>query len=240
MTLDGKSALVTGAGRGIGKAIAVALAREGAAVVASARTESEIVAVAAEIRSAGGRAAGVRADMRDPAQIDRLAKAAAAEFGPVDIVINNAGLGHFARVESLTREQFDEMWEVNVRGVFLLTKALLPAMLERGSGDVVNIASLAGRNSFTGGAGYSATKWALIGFARSLLLEVRERNVRVITLCPGSVDTGFAGPGRHDHRPGVIPTADDIAAVTLDALRMPRHVMVSEIDIRPTNPKANP
>jgi 3-oxoacyl-[acyl-carrier protein] reductase len=239
MTLDGKAALVTGAGRGIGKAIALALAREGASVVASARTIIEIDSVAAEIRSSGGRAAAVRADLRDPAQIARLAEAAAAEFGPVDILINNAGLGHFARVESLTLEQFDEMWEVNVRAAFLLTRALLPAMIRRGSGDVVNIASLAGRNSFTGGAGYSSTKWALIGFARSLMLEVRERNIRVITLCPGSVDTGFAGPGGGAPRPGVNPTAEDIAAVTIDALRMPRHVMVSEIDIRPTNPKAN-
>ncbi len=104
------------------------------------------------------------------------------------------------------------------------------------SGDIVNIASLAGRNSFVGGAGYSATKWALIGFARSLMLEVRENNIRVITLCPGSVDTDFAGPGHVPSRPGIIPAADDIAAVVLDALRMPRNVMVSEIDIRPTNP----
>jgi len=240
MTLSGKTALVTGAGRGIGKAVAEALAREGASVVLSARTKSEIEAVAAGIRSAGGRAAAVIADMRDPAQIDRLANEAGGAFGPVDILVNNAGLGHFARVEALTREQFDEMWEVNVRGVFLLTKALLPAMLSKGSGDVVNIASLAGRNSFVGGAGYSATKWALIGFARSLMLEVRERNVRVITLCPGSVDTAFNGAAPDAARPGVIPSAGDIAAVAIDALRMPRHVMVSEIDIRPTNPKANP
>lgn len=238
MTLSGKTALVTGAGRGIGRAIAGALAGEGAAVVVSARTHSEIASVADGIRASGGRALDLIADMRDPAQIARLAEAARGEFGGVDILVNNAGLGHFARADQLTQEQYDEMWEVNVRGVILLTKALLPSMMERGAGDIVNIASLAGRNSFVGGAGYSATKWALIGFSRSLMLEVRERNIRVITLCPGSVDTDFAGPGRDAPRPGVIPSADDIAAVALDALRMPRHVMVSEIDIRPTNPKA--
>jgi 3-oxoacyl-[acyl-carrier protein] reductase len=238
MTFTGKTALVTGAGRGIGKAIALALASEGAAVAVSARTQAEIASVAAEVRASGGRALDLRADMRDPAHIALLAEKALREFGTIDILVNNAGLGHFARVEELAPERFDEMWEVNVRGVFLLTKALLPAMMAKGSCDIVNIASLAGRNSFTGGAGYSATKWALIGFARSLMLEVRERNIRVITLCPGSVDTDFAGPGRAAPRPGVIPSADDIAAVTLDALRIPRHVMVSEIDIRPTNPKA--
>jgi 3-oxoacyl-[acyl-carrier protein] reductase len=239
MTLAGKNALVTGAGRGIGRAIAIALAREGASVVVTARTRTQIAAVASEIRAIGGKAFEQQADMRDPAQIARLAESALRESGPVDILINNAGLGHFTRVEHLEQAHFDEMWEVNVRGVFLLTKALLPSMIGQASGDIVNIASLAGRNSFVGGAGYSATKWALIGFARSLMLEVRERNIRVITLCPGSVDTEFAGPGHTSPRPGLIPSADDIAAVAIDALRMPRHVLVSEIDIRPTNPKAN-
>jgi len=239
MTLAGKNALVTGAGRGIGRAIAIALAREGASVVVTARTRAQISAVASEIRAIGGKAFELQADMRDPAQIARLAESALRESGPVDILVNNAGLGHFTRVEHLEQAHFDEMWEVNVRGVFLLTKALLPSMIGKASGDIVNIASLAGRNSFVGGAGYSATKWALIGFARSLMLEVRERNIRVSTLCPGSVDTEFAGPGHTSPRPGLIPSADDIAAVAIDALRMPRHVLVSEIDIRPTNPKAN-
>jgi 3-oxoacyl-[acyl-carrier protein] reductase len=237
MTLEGKSAIVTGAGRGIGRAVALALAREGAAVAVSARTIREIEETASVIRSSGGRAIAVRADMRDPEQVSALAETALGEYGGIDVLVNNAGLGRFARVEELSRADFDEMWEVNVRGVFLLTKAVIPAMSARGSGDIVNVASLAGRNSFVGGAGYSATKWALIGFARSLMLEVRERNIRVITLCPGSVETGFSGPGHAAPRPGVIPTADDIATVALDALRMPRNVMVSEIDIRPTNPK---
>ena len=238
MTLKGQVALVTGAGRGIGRSVAMALARRGASVAVTARTQPEIDAVAAAIRAGGGRAIALRADMRDGEQVARLPEATLEEFGRIDILVNNAGLGHFAKVEELRPEAFDEMWEVNVRGVFLLTRAVLPSMSAARSGDIVNIASLAGRNSFVGGAGYSATKWALIGFARSLMLEVRDRNIRVITLCPGSVDTGFAGPGRTPPRPGVIPTGDDIAAVALDALSMPRNVMVSEIDIRPTNPKA--
>ncbi len=237
MTLAGKVAIVTGAGRGIGRSIALALAAEGASVIASARTQAQIDETAAAISASGGKAAVVKTDMRDAGQVARLADAALGEFGRIDILVNNAGLGHFARVTDLGQKEFDEMWEVNVRGVFLLTKAVLPAMTAQRSGDIVNIASLAGRNSFIGGSGYSATKWALIGFARSLMLEVREMNIRVVTLCPGSVDTDFAGPGHASLRPGVIPTAADIATVALNALRMPRHVMVSEIDIRPTNPK---
>jgi len=238
MSLAGKTALVTGAGRGIGRAVALALAGEGASVVLAARTGKEIGSVAEEISSLGPRALAVRADLRSEEEIRALVGAATEAFGGIDILVNNAGLGYFTRAGEMKTAHFDEMWQVNVRAVFLMTRETLPHMINKGGGDIVNIASLAGRNSFVGGTGYSATKWALIGFSRSLMLEVREQNIRVITLCPGSVDTDFAGPSGGTHRPGVIPSAGEIAAVALDAVKMPRHVMVSEIDIRPTNPKA--
>lgn len=237
-SLEGKVALVTGASSGLGRGFALALAAAGVKVFLVARREEELRQVVEEVARAGGEAAYHVADVRVTPSLYDLVDVLLSRFKRLDILVNNAGLGHFAKVQQLGAEQFDEMWAVNVRGVFLLTKAVLPSMSERRSGDIVNIASLAGRNSFVGGAGYSATKWALIGFARSLMLEVRGDNIRVITLCPGSVDTDFAGPGRTPPRPGVIPTADDIAAVAIDALSMPRSVMVSEIDIRPTNPKA--
>jgi 3-oxoacyl-[acyl-carrier protein] reductase len=240
MSPGGKTALVTGGGRGIGRAVALALGREGVAVCLAARSQEQIAAVAAEITASGGRAFPVRADLRDENDIRSVVAATTKEFGGIDILVNNAGLGYFSRVGEMKTSHFDEMWQVNMRGVFLLTREVLPLMIGRGGGDIVNVSSLAGRNSFIGGAGYSATKWALIGFSRSLMLEVRENNIRVITLCPGSVDTDFAGPSGHAPRPGVIPSAEDIAAVVLDAVKMPRHVMVSEIDIRPTNPKARP
>lgn len=237
MNLRGKTALVTGSGRGIGRAVALSLAREGVSIVLTARSLNEISAVAGEITAAGGRALTVRADLRHDEDIQTIVSSSVKEFGGVDILVNNAGLGYFSRVAEMETSQFDEMWQVNLRAVFLLTREVLPRMISGGGGDIVNIASLAGRNAFVGGSGYAATKWGLIGFSRSLLLEVRDKNIRVITLCPGSVDTDFAGPSGHAPRPGVIPSAEDIAAVVLDAVRMPRHVMVSEIDIRPTNPK---
>ncbi len=236
--LEGKKALVTGAGRGIGRAIALALAAEGADVCVASRTASELEEVCAKIRSAGQRALAVPCDLTKESDIRRLVHSAQDGLGSVDILINNAGIGYFAPVQTLTVEQFDAMWSLNVRGVFLVTREVLPEMAARASGDIVNVASLAGRNAFIGGAGYASTKWALIGFARCLMLEVREKNIRVVTICPGSVDTSFGDhAARAARSPGVIPTAGDIAAVVVDTLAMPRHVMISEVDVRPTNPK---
>ncbi len=236
--LLGKTAVVTGAGRGIGRSIALALAGAGADVCIAARTTRDLEAVAREIATMGRRAVVAACDMSRESDIRTLAATALREFHSVDILVNNAGIGHFAPVRELPTEQFDAMWSVNMRGVFLLTRELLPGMLERRTGDIVNIASLAGRNAFIGGAGYAATKWALIGFSRCLLLEVRDRNVRVVTICPGSVETSF---GNHAAREmmskGTIPTGDDIAQIVLQTIMMPRHVMVSEVDVRPTNPK---
>ena len=238
MKLENKTAVVTGAGKGIGKAIALALSGAGANVVIAARTQSDMEGVANLVRESGGAALPVRADVSKEEDVQSLVSQTMDRFGRIDMLINNAGIGSFANVESLSVGKFDRMWEVNVRGVFLCTRAVLPAMIRQKSGDIINISSLAGRNSFAGGAGYCSTKWALIGFARCLMLEVRAHNIRVITLCPGSVDTDF---GDHEHgaprSQGVIPTADDVARVVLDSISMPRHVMVSEIDIRPTNPK---
>jgi len=234
MRLQDKIAVVTGAGRGIGRSIALAMAREGASVVVAARSSPEIDAVARAITAKGGKALSVPADVSVEADVGKLVQRAVETFGRVDILVNNAGIGSFAPVARLATDDFDRMWSVNMRGVFLCTKAVLPFMTKQKFGDIVNISSLAGRNAFVGGAGYAATKWALIGFSRCLMLEVREFNIRVITLCPGSVETGFGG-GTAKHS-DAIPKAEDIAQVTIDTLSVPRNVMVSEVDIRPTNP----
>lgn len=236
--LHNKTALVTGGGRGIGRAIAMALAREGANIVVAARTTTELNAVADEVRAIGRRSIGITADVSVEGDVYQLVEKSVEYFGTVDILINNAGIGAFSKVAELATTDFDSVWATNMRGAFLCTKALLPHMIRRQEGDILNIASLAGRNAFVGGAAYCASKWALIGFSRCLMLEVREHNIRVITICPGSVETGFAGASERPHRSsGAIPRAEDIAQVVVSTLLMPRNVMVSEVDIRPTNPK---
>lgn len=239
MNLTGKTALVTGAGRGIGRAIALSLAGEGADVCLVSRTKTELERLAEEITRLGRTAIPLVGDVASEQDVRAIVKRVGAECSSLDILVNNAGIGYFSPVMEMKTDRFDEMFSVNVRGVFLFTREVLPLMVEQQSGDIVNIASLAGRNSFIGGAGYSATKWALIGFSRSLMLEVRDKNIRVVTICPGSVDTSFGDTkGQQVKSKGRIPSATDIATVVMSAISMPRHVMVSEIDVRPTNPKA--
>jgi len=233
---QGKTALVTGAGKGIGRAIALALAKQGMDVVVAARTQTDIDKVAAEITKLGRKALAIQCDVSKEQDVQNLISGALKVFPTIDVLVNNAGIGVFKPVDEMSSADFDSMWETNVRGTFLATKAALPTMKKQKSGDIINIASLAGRNSFKGGTGYSTTKWAMIGFARSLMLEVRDFNIRVITICPGSVDTEFHPESNKNKDTSRVPKADDIAQVVVNAITMPRYVMVSEIDIRPTNP----
>lgn len=226
--------IITGAGRGIGKAIALSFAREQSRLVLAARTKTEIEKVADEVKREGADVLVVPTDVTKEDQVDRLVKSAHSAFGRIDVLVNNAGFGIFSKVAEMKTDDFQSMFDVNIRGVFFCTRAVLPCMTRQKDGVIVNIASLAGRNALVGGAGYCATKWALIGFARSLMLEVREHNIRVITICPGSVDTSF---GRDEGRKKTILQAQDVAETVLAAVRMPARAMVSEIDIRPTNPR---
>lgn len=236
--LVNKTAIVTGGSRGIGKAIALTLAGAGANVVISGRTKSDLRVTLEAIQSAGGKALMHHGDVAEENSVRELIGKSVDAFGTIDILVNNAGVGTFTKIVDMATKDFDEMFATNVRGVFLCTRAVLPFMIRQKSGDVINISSLAGRNAFVTGAGYCATKWALIGFARSLMLEVREHNIRVITICPGSVDTAFdPRPNAKRKESSLIPKAEDVARIVLDALKMPRNVMVSEIDVRPTNPQ---
>lgn len=234
MKLQEKVAIVTGAGRGIGHSIATALAKEGASVILAGRTGSELSALQKNITADGGNALAVTADITLEADVARLVDEALKQYGRIDILVNNAGVGVFKKVIDLEPADFDLMWNVNMRGVFLATKAVLPHMLKARAGDIVNIASLAGKNHFVGGAAYAATKWALRGFAGSLMLEVREANIRVATIFPGSVDTGFSSLNK---RGGKITQPEDVAEAVLFAVTAPGRTMFSEIDVRPTNPK---
>jgi 3-oxoacyl-[acyl-carrier protein] reductase len=227
-------ALITGATAGIGRAVAFALGRAGWAVGVTARTADQVAAVVAGLRAEGITAAGAAGDAGNPDDVERVTRAIAAELGPVDTLVNNAGIAVFKPLEELTLEDWDGMMSTNVRSLFLVTRAVLPGMRERGAGTIVNVASLAGRNGVKHGTGYAASKHAVLGFSRSLMLEVRAQGIRVVAVCPGSVDTALIRPlGRAPER---ILQPDDVADAILAALRLPARAMLSELDIRPSNP----
>lgn len=237
MKLKNKIALVTGAGRGIGKAIALTMANEGASVILTARTLTELEGVRQTIEERGGKARSIVADLTKDPEIKMIFSQISAEFGRLDILINNAGNGHFAPVRLLAAKDFDAMWNLNMRALFLCTQNAIPMMEKQKSGTIVNISSLAGKNAFVNGAGYAATKWALMGFAKCLMLEEREYNIRVITVCPGSVDTSFNPLEEKRGNSDKILRPQDVADSVLTAITLPENAMMSEIDLRPTNPK---
>ncbi len=232
-----QTALVTGATEGIGRAIAFALGADGYRVGICARTAARVEETLAELAAAGVTAAGAACDVSDPGSVSAMVAKVTAALGPVHVLVNNAGIGHLKPFADLTLEEWDATMAVNVRSLFLVTREVLPGMRERGDGVIVNIASLAGRNPVVGGTAYAASKHAVLGFAKSLLMEVRKEGIRVFTVCPGSVATGF-GRGRtvpKVSRTGILEP-EDVAQVVVDALRLPARALASEIDLRPANP----
>jgi 3-oxoacyl-[acyl-carrier protein] reductase len=232
-----QTAFVTGATEGIGRATALALGRAGYRVGVCARTESRIRSVLTDLDREGIEAAGCPADVGNPIEAARAVDEATRALGEIDVLVNNAGILIAKPLEELTLEDWDSTMSTNVRSLYLVTRAVLPSMRRRRHGSIVNVASLAGRNGFAGGTAYTASKHAVLGFSRSLMLEVRKDNVRVIAICPGSVDTSMM----HDQPmlkpdPSRILQPEDVAAAILDAISLPERAMVSELDIRPTNP----
>lgn len=237
--IDKTVAIITGASRGIGRAISLKFARQGMAVALTARDQKNLEAVAKEIVSNGGfDPLIISADLRDFTNITQISQRVMEKWGRIDVLVNNAGLGYLKPFLEISAAEFQEMLEVNVRAVFFLTQQVLPIMIERKSGMIINIASLAAKNGFKLGTGYAATKWALRGFAQCLLQEVREHDIRVVTIFPGSVDTGFGAGGQSPTgTPGknkILP--EDIAEAAYFAYTIPLRSLLSEIDIRPTNP----
>jgi 3-hydroxybutyrate dehydrogenase len=180
---------VTGGGRGIGAAVARALANEGCAIVVAARSGAEIEAVTTALRSGGAEAWGIKCDVADPGSIQALADEATGRLGRVDILVNNAGVASAAPVHKQTLDEWNRLLAVNATGTFLCTQALLPGMVEHGWGRVVNIASVAGVGGAAYISAYAASKHAVVGFTRSAAVEVAERGVTVNAVCPGYVDT---------------------------------------------------
>lgn len=189
MNLEGKRAVITGGGRGIGAAVAHLLAAEGASVVVSARSRDQVDAVAHELSGRGRQAGAVVCDVTEPADVENLARESARILGGVDILVNNAGIATSAPLKAVTLEAWNRIFAVNVTGTFLCTQAFLPGMLERGWGRVVNVASVAGKMGAPYISTYAASKHAVIGFTRAMAAEVAPKGVTVNAVCPGYVAT---------------------------------------------------
>ena len=236
MELSGALAVVTGATEGIGRAIAFQLGSAGAKLAICARTGANVRATVQDLRDKGFDAVGMPCDVSDPAGADAFAAFATRQGAP-RVLVNNAGIGRFKPLGELSLEDWDATMAVNVRSLFLMTRAFLAGMTKAGGGTIVNIASLAGRNGFEGGTAYCASKHAVLGFSKALMLEVRKHNIRVVAICPGSVATPFMDKQSRDrpNRDRVL-AADDVAHVVVSSLSLSDRAMVSELDIRPTNP----
>ena len=231
-SLEGKVALVTGAGRGIGKAVALLLGRSGCRVVLTARTPDQLDAVQKEISARGGKALTVATDLIKDDEINMLVEKTQQTWGGVDILINNAGWGKRAPVVKAKVEDWDQTFRLNLRAPMVLAKLLLPHMIEKGEGAVINIGSVSGKTGEANGAAYSASKFGLIGFTQSLFEEVREYGIKVAVLLPGFVDTPLIPPNRQLDRIKMIQ-AEDVAQTVHYVLTSPPTACPVEITIRP-------
>ena len=233
MKLLGQVAVVTGAGRGIGRAVATALARAGAAVALAARSPAELETVAREIRETGGRAVVVPTDVRQEAQVEGLARRALAEWQRVDVLVNAAGVAAFAPVTDSKLDDWDQMLAVNLRGAVLGCRAVLPAMIAKRRGTIINIGSVVTSRSLTGSAAYTASKYGLLGFSRVLAEEMRPHGVRVGVLSAGATDTAL-----WDAMPGAparerMLRADQVADAALLMASLDANATLEELTLLP-------
>lgn len=223
--LSGKVALVTGGSKGIGAAIAKALAAAGASVAATSR-------------SGGGPTAQnliqIQADVRKPEDAERAVAETVRAFGGLDILVNNAGVGAFVNVADMTIEQWQQVIDTNLSGVFYFCRAAIPEIRKRGGGWIINISSLAGKNAFAQGAAYCASKAGLNHFSEALMQEVRYDGIRVSYIMPGSVATEFMGRGADKREWATTP--EDVAQVVMDLIEMPARSLPSRIELRPSQP----
>lgn len=230
--LTGKVAIVTGSTKGIGLAVAERMINEGMSVVVSSRTAADVDAVSERL---GDNALGVVCDVADPADCARLVDTTVERFGRLDVLVNNAGLGIFKPISEMTVEEWRLQVDVNLGGVFYLSKAALPHLSATGDGFIVNVGSLASRNTFAAGTGYNASKFGLLGMTEAMMLDVRHDDVRVSILMPGSVNTPFNDHEQTAER-GWKLEADDCALAVMQLLEYPKEAHVSRIEMRPSQP----
>ena len=236
MKLEGKRAVVTGGSTGIGLSTARRLARAGCRVAICARSPEPLEEAGEAIRAAGAEALTIRADVSLEEDVDEMYAMVADTWGGADLLVNNAGIGVFGNILDLDVEDYDSVFAVNVRGLFLCTRAFAPDMVERNDGVIVNVASLAGKNTFAGGSVYSASKHAVMGMSKSMMLDLRPHGVRVLTVCPGTVYTPFFDGIDHDPDESKALRPDDVAEMIEHAVRMSDRGTVSEFEIRPVDP----
>jgi 3-oxoacyl-[acyl-carrier protein] reductase len=232
MNLKDNVALVTGAGRGIGRVISLALGAAGAHVVTTARTQSEIEAVATEISAAGGEATALQVDLTDEASVRGLFAELQKRLGPLDVLINNAGIGFYGPLVDFPLEKFEKIMAVNVRGVFLCCREAMKIMVPRKSGYIINISSVVGFRGYPDQSVYTASKHGVMGLTRSLAVEAQESGIRVSAISPGGVDTEMIRRSRPDLDPSVLLRPEDIAQAVLYLLSLSDSAAVDEIYIR--------
>lgn len=236
MNLSGKTAVVTGGTKGIGRGIAEALVRERANVCISARSRNEIDETLRSLIALGkGRATGIVADVRNYAQVQALVEFAVSQFGGLDVLINNAGIGIFGSVENMRPEDFRAILETNLFGVYYCCHEAIPLMKQRGGGYIINISSLAGANPHPQMAAYNASKFGLNGFSEALMQEVRHDGIKVSYIMPGSVNTEFGGDSPSDAQSWQLQP-EDIARVVIDLLNHDGRSLPSRVEIRPSMP----
>lgn len=230
--LTGKVAIVTGSTKGIGLAIVERMINEGMSVVVNSRTADDVQAVTDGL---GDNAIGIACDVADPEACARLVEETVERFGQLDILVNNAGLGVFKPISEMSIEEWQLQINVNLGAVFYLSKAALPHLSATGDGFIINIGSLASRNTFASGTGYNASKFGLLGMSEAMMLDVRHDDVRVSVVMPGSVNTHFNNHEMSAERSWKLE-ADDCALAVMQLLEFPKEAHVSRVEMRPSQP----
>jgi 3-oxoacyl-[acyl-carrier protein] reductase len=230
--LDGKVALITGSSRGIGLAIARTLAAMGAKLGLCARNRERVHSVAAEFKRQGTSVAAVAGDLARPADIAPVVQETEQSLGPIEILVNNAGIGYFGPTHEASEANWDAVLDTNLKSVFLLSRAVAPGMIARRTGHIVNIASLAGKNAFAGGGIYCASKWGLLGLTECMAEDLRPHGIRVSAVCPGSVATDFSPHSGKDPLKMLQP--EDVAHAVAMILTQAPGSFISEVLLRPT------
>jgi 3-oxoacyl-[acyl-carrier protein] reductase len=229
--LSGEVALVTGASRGIGRAIAQRLASLGASVAICGRDPEALAKSASSLEESGARVFSRATDVTNSSEIADLVGQTEAALGPITILVNNAGIGLFGPAHEKTEAEWDRVLDTNLKSVFLVSRAVVPSMIRQKKGDIINISSLAGKNTFAGGGVYCASKWGVMGLSGCMAEDLRDHGIRVSTICPGSVATEFSGRGPKD--PAKTLVSEDVAHAVEAVVTQRPGSFLSEIQLRP-------